>query len=1010
MKRLLLILVFALLAGIAAAQDGVTFTGTVRDASGQPLPGATLILVTGGKTLGATADLDGNFELRVPSAPAPTDVIKASFIGYSDDSRQVGTATVFNFILQEDIDLLEESVVVGYGVQRKVNLTGSVSAIKDDDIAVRPVMRSTAALSGLAAGVTVTQNSGQPGSDGATIRIHGIGTLNDSDPLVLVDGVSGNLDAINPNDIESISILKDAASAAIYGSRAANGVILVTTKSASTDKVSASYSGYAGVQRATAMPEFASNYEYMLAMNRAYENEGKTPLYSESYLADWLRYRRVDPDHYPDVDWQELLMNGSGFTQNHYASVTGGTKNVKAFASISYQSQEGIFEHYNTDRLSARVNVSVNITKNLSARVMVDGRRANTQTPTYGKSFALSYINRIPGIYTCILSDGRYGTGYNNRNPLALLLEGGNTNSTTDAFKGSFALTWKPLKGLSLDVNFTPNISNTYKKNTKKTVNFYEPDREDPAASAPAINSMSQSDSKYTQTTTQIIGHYDTTIAQDHSLNVMAGYEQIQYDTHSVGLSREGFVLPEYEVMNAGSTAAWANEGTASAWALLSFFGRINYVYRNKYLAEVNYRIDGSSRFAEGHRFGHFPSVSLGWRISEEPFMKDLRWLSNLKLRASWGTLGNQSIGTYPAYATITLAPVYSFGGESADGGDQGSFANEKISWETSENFNVGLDVALLKNKLSASFDYYIKNTRDILLKLPVSDVSGLTEPYQNAGVVRNLGWDFELTYKGGTRDFSWQASFNLSDVVNTVVDLKGAGPIKSGYTIIDEGLPINSIYGLKADGLFRSDQDLVNGPDQSYYGTYSLGDIRYVNITDKDGTLNAINPEDRTVIGNQIPRLTYGLNLSASWKGLDASLMFQGIGKRDIILTGDCVWALYNAGKMQTWMLDNWTEDNPGASYPRLISASSHNNFQYSSFWVYNAAFCRLKTAQIGYTLPARFTEKMRIKNLRVYVTGDNVFTLTTLPKGWDPEMGSGAADIYPLLRTFLGGVQITF
>ena len=285
-----------------------------------------------------------------------------------------------------------------------------------------------------------------------------------------------------------------------------------------------------------------------------------------------------------------------------------------------------------------------------------------------------------------------------------------------------------------------------------------------------------------------------------------------------------------------------------------------------------------------------------------------------------------------------------------------------------------------------------------------------MTAPYQNAGIVRNTGWDLELGHKNSFGDFSYAVNFNLSDVVNEVIDLKGAGPIIDGYEIIDEGYPINSIYGYKADGLFCTKEELLNHPNQSYFGEYGLGDIRYVNVTDSDGTKNEINASDRTIIGNQIPRFTYGLNITAAWKGLDLTLFMQGIGKRDIILQGDAVWALYNAGKMQTWMQDNWTESNKDATYPRLIAASEHNNFQNSSFWVYNASFLRLKTVQLGYTFPENWMKKIKVSNLRVYVTGDNLATLSNLPKGWDPEMGSGNAKIYPLTKTWLFGVQLSF
>lgn len=978
-------------------------SGRVVDAGGKPIVGATVIL--SGTTVGTTTDSEGRFMIRA----AQGNTLEFSCLGYDPARVTVGSKSKIDVTLQESTSTLDDVVIVGYGVQKKANLTGAVAAIRNEEIGRRPVMRATTALQGLASGVTVTQSTGQPGSDGATIRIRGIGTLNNSEPLVLIDGVAGALDGVNPNDIESISVLKDAASAAIYGSRAANGVILVQTRQGTRESLSASYNGYIGFQSATVLPDFVSNYEYMTNMNKASVNAGMSPLYSESYLADWLRYRKVDPDHYPDNDWQKILLTGSGFTQNHHVSVSGGGKAVRAFASFAYQSQEGIMENFFADRFSARANISMDITKFLNASMIVDGRRSTTEFPTY-QWFMKGYINRIPGIYTCLLSDGRYGTGYNQRNPLALGREGGNTVNTYDNLRATFSLTLTPAEGLSIDFNYTPNLGNTYKKIAKKSVAVYEPDQETPAAISPAKSSLSQSDAKTTQTTIQALIHYDRSFKGGHDLGVLAGYEQIKYHTNDISLSREGYVLPQYEVINAGSTENMQNGGSASAWALLSYFGRINYSYKSRYLFEANVRVDGSSRFARGHRYGVFPSFSAGWRISEESFLQGVNWISNLKLRASWGRLGNQEIGTYPAYTTITFDPTYTFGGTPADGGYQKAFANTNISWESSETTDIGLDIGLFKNKLTASFDYYVKNTTGILLKLPVASITGLTEPYQNAGKVRNTGWDFEISHQNKVGDFSYSITFNLSDVHNKVTDLKGVDPIISGYTLIAKGYPINSLYGYVADGLFRDRVDLLNHPSQSYFGDYSLGDIKYRNLTDADGTEGEVNAYDRQVIGNQIPRYTFGLNISGSWKNFDFSLLFQGIGKRDIILTGDAVWALYSSGKMQRWMLDNWSPENPNASYPRLVAASSHNNFQYSSFWVYNAAFIRLKTAQVGYTLPTGALAKIGIRKLRVYVTGDNIFTSSSLPKGWDPEMGSGAADIYPLTKTWLGGIQLTF
>lgn len=995
-------LVCLLLAATVAHAQPRTVSGTVADKqTGEPMPGVSVVLK--GSTLGTTTDSKGAFQLKLP---AQQGTLLFSFLGYKPLEIQAGgNKDVFDVTLDKETLDIEQVVVVGYGVQKKVNLTGAISTMEGDDISRRPVMLASSALQGLSAGVTVTQSSGQPGSDGSTIRIRGVGTLNNSDALVLVDGVEGKLDGVNPNDIESISVLKDAASAAIYGSRAANGVILVTTKIGTQEKLSVSYNGYAGFQRFTTLPEFVDGYTYMKAMNDAYANLDMTPLYSDAYLRDYLRYKRMDPDNYPDTDWQKEVYTGSGFTQSHHVSVSGG-KRVNVLASFGYQDQDGLLPHFSSDRYSFRLNAKMNITKAIEASMLVDGRRADINSPT-GSAAVKSSVNRIPNIYPARLSDGRWGTGLNGNNPLALVTEGGMNNGVYYNLRASFQVNIKPFDGASVEFNFTPKYSNSHVRKFNKAIETYDPGRETPAYTSPAKSSLNESDSKTTENLLRVIARYNKTFGS-HEIGVLAGYEQIASKTRDMGTRREGFPLTSYPEMNAGSTENMSNSGGASEWALLSWFGRINYAYKSRYLFEANVRIDGSSRFARGHRFGTFPSVSVGWRLSEEAFLKEVRWISNLKLRASWGQLGNQQIGTYPAYTTITLGPSFIFGGKPADGGVQKSYANEGITWETTETTDVGLDVALLGNKLSATFDFYNRKTKDILLTLPLPGITGMNEPYQNAGVVQNRGWDLELKHANTVGKFSYQIGFTLSDVHNKILDLKGAGPIISGYNLKAEGYPINSIYGYKALGLFRTEEQLAESPKQTF-SSYDLGDIRYTNLSDA-GTANTIDREDRTVIGNQIPRFTYGLNLSAQYRNFDLSVLIQGVGKKDVIYTGDVVWALYNAGKMQAWQTDYWSKENPDASYPRPIAASSHNNFQNSSFWVYDAAYLRLKNLQIGYTLPAHLTRKIWIDKLRVYFTGDNLLTWDKMPKGWDPETPSGDAEIYPITQTFVFGIQLTF
>ena len=744
----------------------------------------------------------------------------------------------------------------------------------------------------------------------------------------------------------------------------------------------------------------------MKAMNTAYENVKKTPLYSDSYLADYMRYKLVDPDRYPDTDWQDALYTGSGFMQHHHISVSGGKK-VNTLASFGYQEQEGLIPGFSAERYNMRLNSRMNIRKNLQAKVLVEARRNNVVEPISAASI-MSNVNRIAPIYTARLKDGRWGTGYNNGNPVAQANDGGSSDKTYDFLRATFQVAYQPFSGMDVEFNFSPKFSNNYTKNFNKSLKLYTPDSDEPVLN-PAMSSLNQTDAKITENMLQVILRYNKEF-RDHEIGILGGYEQIIYKTQNISLRREGFPLVDYPVMNAGSVTNWSNGGGASEWALLSYFARANYSYKSRYLLEANIRVDGSSRFARGHRFGVFPSVSLGWRISEENFMKSVDWVTNLKLRASWGQLGNQEIGPYPAYTTMSMGPTFIFGTTptAADGAVQKSYANEGITWETSETIDVGLDVSLFRNKFNMVFDLYERKTKDILLKLPITGITGLTEPYQNAGVVRNRGWDLELSHRNQHRDFRYQISFNLSDVHNKVIDLKGAGPIISGFSLIEEGYPINSIYGYKALGLFRSDEEIAGAPRQTF-GDIAPGDIRYANVSDRNNK-NTVDRDDRTVIGNVIPRYTYGLNIAMQYKGFDLSMLIQGVGKVNAIYTGDAVWALYNAGKMQRWHMDYWTPQNPGASYPRLIADSSHNNFQNSSFWVYDASYVRLKNAQLGYTLPERLTRKIWIQKLRLYVSGDNLLTFDHMPKGWDPETRSGDAEIYPIASTYTFGVQITF
>ena len=971
-----------------------TVTGQVTNENGENLPGVTVVLK--GTITGTSTDASGNYSLSVPNVDG---TLVFSFIGFVTQEVAIGNRETINIRLLTDIKALEEVVVVGYGVQKKENLTGAVSSITGDELAKRPVMRATAALQGLAPGMTVTQRSGQPGADDGTIRIRGIGTLGNSNPLVLIDGIEGTLDGVAPNDIESISVLKDAASASIYGSRAANGVILVTTKTAKGEKLSVQYNNFIGWQKFTELPEYADAYTYMTRLNEAYSNMGKTPLYSDQYLNEYQANKATDADHYPNTDWQKEVYTGSGALQNHYLSISGGEK-VKVMGSLGYQDQQGLIPSYGSGKYTFRLNAKMDILKNLQAAVLLSGRQSTVNSP--GNDDIILAVNRASPIYAAQFTDGRWGATSGGVNPLAMVTDGGFRRNNYYNFRSTFQTNYQPFEGMDIELNFTPDYDFSEGKRFVKSIPTYEVDSETPAFTVPARTALSQSYSKSWGNTLRLLGRYQKSL-NNHSIRFLGGFEQIGYDSENFNASREGYAFSEYPQLDAGSIEFMQNSGSAAAWALRSFFGRVNYDFAGKYLFEANIRIDGSSRFEEGYKWGTFPSFSAGWRISEEEFLKDSKWLSNLKVRASWGQLGNQLIGDYPFASVIVLGQNYVNGGQPVNGAAQLDMANSLISWETTTSSNIGADIGFLNNQLNLTYDYYIRNTSDILLALPIPAIIGLARPTQNAGKVKNTGWDLALNYRQAKRAFTYQIGFNLSDVKNEIVDLKGAGPIISTYTLNQEGYPINALFGYKALGLFQSQEEIDNSPIQT--GIYAPGDIKYA---DTNGD-NKIGADDRVPLGNTIPRFTYGVNFNAQYKGFDLSFLVQGIGKADVLLSRDAAWAFYNAGQIKTWQLDAWTPENTNASYPRLTSERTHNNYQNSSYWMYNAAYVRLKNLQLGYSLPQSVIARLPISKFRIFATGDNLFTLHHMPEGWDPERPTGDAGVFPITSTYAFGVNIT-
>lgn len=976
-----------------------SITGLVTDATdGAALPGVSVTVK--GTNAGGTTDVEGKYALQVPPE---ADTLVFSFLGYRTVEVAIAGRAEIRVSLNPEAEALSDVVVVGYGTQRKVNLTGSVESVKGAELATQPVMQTSQALMGKMPGVTALQNSSQPGNDAAQIRIRGIGTLSNSDPLVLIDGVPGNMNGVDPRDIEDISVLKDAAAASIYGSRAANGVILITTKRGTAGKLRVNYNGYTGWQNPTNQPEFLGGYEYMTLYNLARENLGQSPTFSQEYIDGWEQGHLTDPDQYPNTDWVNEVFTENGFQQHHSITLSGGGDMARVMGSLSYMDQNGNIPNYGYKRYNARVNTDLIVSGKVNFNFDINLRRSVRKQPHGGLEAVTRQAYRIPPIYASVFSNGTWGPGWNGGNPVARVHEGGIDEDQYNYVRAVVRANYKPIPGMQFSLMYSPQYDETFGNNFTRQYEYYHYGDAAPTL-APTRNELVQNNQRDLTHTLNATASYERQ-AGEHFLKGLVGYELNTFRRDWMDASRDNFPLQDYPQLGAGSQNNMQNDGSASEWGLQSFFARVNYDYKGKYLLEANIRRDGSSRFSEGNKYGTFPAFSAGWRVSEEPFFTGVGFIGDLKLRASWGRLGNQNIGTYPFASVIALGQDFLFGNEPASGAAQTDMANREISWETTETTNFGIDLGLLRNRLFLAAEYYIRNTSDILLEIPVPMTIGLAYPYQNAGKVRNKGWDLSLSWNDRTGDFDYGISFNISDVHNEVTDLYGTGPYIDGSRITAEGYPIQALFGYESAGLFQTQEEVDNAPLQ--FGALAPGDIRYA---DQNGD-NVINADDRVVLGDPFPRYTFGMNLTANFKGFDFSMLLQGIGKRDAYLQGDAVWAFFNAGKIQQWHQDYWTPDNPDASYPRLVATTSHNNYNTTDFWIWSASYLRMRNLTLGYSFPRPVTNRLSMERLRLYVSGQNLFTIHNMPEGWDPEIPTGTSGaIYPITAVFTLGVDITF
>ncbi|EXZ93551.1 tonB-linked outer membrane, SusC/RagA family protein [Bacteroides fragilis str. Korea 419] len=1008
-------------------QQNLKVSGVVTDEAGEPLIGVSVLVK--GTTLGNITDLNGRFSLDVPEG----SILEISYIGYKTQSIKAQREPM-NIVLKEDAQKLDEVVVVGFGTQKKVNLTGSVSAVTGDDISKRPVANAAILLQGQIPGLRVNQGLGQPGGEGTSFRIRGQGTFSSagSDPLILINGVPGSMTNLDPSVIESVSVLKDAASAAIYGARAANGVILVTTKQGAVgDKVHISYHGNVGLHTPTKLYDRVTNsVEYMELANLAWKNSGTGKQYTQDQIN--LYRNNVGDPQYPNFDWQDYMFR-TAVVQTHNLSMAGSTEKTTYNVALNFVDQPGTMRGFKYRKYNATIDLTARITNFIKVGTYANLMYGETEQPRQGQNDAfLSTLSQAPTYMPWLPDDG---TGIRRWTSSAYSFESHNKNMPAiigdDAMKrdNNFdinAQLWLEInlaKGLTWytkgAARLQSNKSKDWRGSTTYTYDYHTGERSSELDKGGLGLSVGDGRRFYTNLYSYL--KYDLSLVDNaHNFSLMVGYNQESEKYETLNAYRKDFAF-DLPVLNAGGTADWSNSGGEEEWAIQSLFGRFNYDFKERYLFEANMRYDGTSRISDENRWGVFPSFSVAWRATEEEFIKklNLNWLNNFKLRGSWGQLGNQNIGLYPYQAMISGVDDYPFTKTSDGviiGYQQTAYANRNIKWETTTITDIGFDLQVFDG-LSVTFDWYKKTTDDILRSSQVSSLLGLSAPTVNNGSVENKGIEVALNYanmvKGGTfRGFRYNAGVYFDRSRNKLTEF-GAEEIGS-YSIKREGLPYDEYYMLECIGVF-ADQAEINASPKQFNDNTQPGDLKYKDISGPDGKPDGvIDNYDRRTFSGRFPGFEYGINASATWKGFDLSLIGQGVADKKYYTTDWGVQPfMQGSSPNKDYIKHMWTEENPyGAKHPKLYwqDMGGGKNTRPNSYYLKDASFFRLKNLTLGYTLPRVWTEKANISKVRIYFSGDNLLTLTPY-KGLDPERnGDGRDAIYPQNRIYSFGLNVEF
>lgn len=1002
--------------------------GVVKDGKGEPIIGATVMVK--GTTSGTITDFDGKFSLDAEEGSN----LEISYIGYQSQQLKATAGKLLSITMKEDTEVLDEVVVVGYGTQKKVNVIGSIAMVDSEKLENRATSSVVSALTGQMPGVTITQAGGRPGEDVGTIRVRGVGSFGASpEALVLIDGIPGNMSDVNPGDIESISVLKDAATAAIYGARAANGVILVSTKMGKAEKVSVQYNGYIGFNKPTALPEFVDSWDYARILN---EVDGVERFSPEDIQA---MKDGSQPDRFANEHAVDDVFSGNGLQTGHTLSLNGGSERSQYFASFGYLNQNGIVPGNNYTRYTGRLNLSSKLSDKLKMTIRLRGDRSNVKEPgtagshvSNGMMPIIADAVKFPGYMPYKLSNGNWGPGLKSGGtPIAWLNSESFSEKPLMRLNSSVSLDYTPIKGLKISAIGSYNYTDSESKMFKATL----PVEINGVVTVLGPSSLTQSIDKTEYKSFQATVNYNTSFANKHNLDILVGYSWEDQRNRDISAGRQNFPNNDYPYLTVGSPDVQTNSGGGYDWVIQSLFGRLQYNYKERYLSEITMRYDGSSRFPKDSRFAFFPSAALGWRISEESFIKDnekLSFISNLKLKASVGVLGNNNIGDYAYHSVYNLGSAYNYpiGGIIQQGAALTTYTDPNLKWETTRTFDLGFESIFWNGLLSANVTYFNRYTYDILFKpnASASSIFGLTMSEVNTGEASNKGWEFEVGHRHNVGGFSYGLNANLTIIKNSVESL-GVGNVNQPNGMVGNGsslfvgYPMQMYYGYLTDGVFLDQADIdawFEHTDQSAMGANKKntkpGDIRYKDVSGPDGVPDGKVDAtyDRVYLGSRIPKYTFGLSFNAAYKGFDLNLFLQGVAGVKGFLNDNAGWALYSEGNIQKWQMEGaFDPANPQRypEYPRLSNLGNTIgvNNQTSDFWVRDASYLRIKNIQLGYTLPKSLLSRTLISNVRFYISAENPFTINGYPTGWDPEINTGGS-YYPILSNYTFGVNLKF